>query len=44
MAEHQHGTMDVRVHEKTFENFMKMTARSIGAIFVVLVILAIFGA
>lgn len=42
MAEHQHGTMDVRVHEKTFENFMKMTARAVGVILVILVLMAIF--
>jgi hypothetical protein len=44
MAEHKHGTMDTRVQEKTFEGFMKVTARSIAAILVILVILAIFGA
>lgn len=44
MAEHKHGSMDTRVQEKTFEDFMKLTARSIGVIFVILVILAIFGA
>ena len=44
MAEHKHGTMDIRVQEKTFEGFMKVTARSIIVIFVVLIILAIFGA
>jgi hypothetical protein len=44
MAEHKHGTMDIRVQEKTFEGFMKVTARSVGVILVLLVILAIFGA
>ncbi|HCQ65697.1 MAG TPA: aa3-type cytochrome c oxidase subunit IV [Rhodobacteraceae bacterium] len=44
MAEHKHGTMDTRVHEKTFEGFMKVTAGSVGVILVLLVLLAIFGA
>jgi len=44
MAEHQHGSMDTRVQEKTFEDFMKITGRSVVAILIVLVILAIFGA
>ena len=44
MAEYKHGSMDTRVQEKTFEGFMKMAARSIGVIFVILIILAIFGA
>lgn len=44
MAEHKHGTMDTRVQEKTFEDFMKITARAVGVILVLLVILAIFGA
>ncbi len=44
MAEHQHGSMDIRVQEKTFEGFMKVTARSVVVILVLLVILAIFGA
>lgn len=44
MAEHKHGTMDTRVHEKTFEDFMKFSARTVGVILVILVILAIFGA
>ena len=44
MAEHKHGTMDTRVQEKTFEGFMKIAARSVGVILVLLVILAIFGA
>jgi len=44
MAEHKHGTMDTRVQEKTFEGFMKVTARSVVVILGLLVILAIFGA
>jgi len=44
MAEHKHGTMDVRVHEKTFEGFVKFVGRAVGVILVLLIILAIFGA
>lgn len=44
MAEYKHGSMDTRVHEKTFEGFMKVTARSVGVILFLLVVLAIFGA
>lgn len=44
MAEHQHGTMNIRVQEKTFENFIKITVRSVIAILVVVVLLAIFNA
>ncbi len=44
MAEYKHGSMDIRVQEKTFEGFMKVAARSVAVILVLLVILAIFGA
>ena len=44
MAEHKHGTMDTRVHEKTFEGFIKITVRSVITILVLLVLLAIFNA
>lgn len=44
MAEHKHGSMDIRVQQKTFEGFLKVTERSLIAIFVILVIMAIFGA
>lgn len=36
MAEHQHGTMDVRVQEKTFENFIRFSTRAVIAILVIL--------
>ena len=42
MAEYKHGSMDVRVQEKTFEGFMKVAGRSVVAILVILVFLAIF--
>ena len=44
MAEHQHGSMNIRVQEKTYENFIKMTVRSVIGILFIVVILAIFGA
>lgn len=44
MAEHEHGTMDITVQEKTFEGFVKFTIRSVIAIIVVLILLAIVGA
>ncbi|GKY88762.1 aa3-type cytochrome c oxidase subunit IV [Sinisalibacter aestuarii] len=44
MAEHQHGTMDTRVQEKTYEGFIKITVRSVIAIFAILIFMAIFNA
>jgi hypothetical protein len=44
MAEHKHGTMDTRVQEKTFEGFVKLTVRSVVAIIVILVLLALVNA
>jgi Bacterial aa3 type cytochrome c oxidase subunit IV len=44
MAEHQHGTMDTRVQEKTFEGFIKVTVRSVITIIAIVIIMAIFGA
>lgn len=44
MAEHKHGTMNIEVQEKTFEGFIKFAVRSVIAIIVVLILLAIVGA
>lgn len=44
MAEHEHGTMDYRDQEKTFEGFVKFVTRSVIAIIVVLILLALIGA
>jgi len=44
MAEHQHGSMNIRVQEKTFEGFVKVVQRSVITILVLLVLLAIFNA
>jgi hypothetical protein len=44
MAEHKHGSMDISVQEKTFDGFIKFTIRSVIAIIVALILLAIVGA
>ncbi|OIP86604.1 MAG: cytochrome C oxidase subunit IV [Rhodobacterales bacterium CG2_30_65_12] len=44
MAEHQHGSMNIRTQEKTFEGFVKMAARAVITIIVLVVLLAIFNA
>lgn len=44
MAEHQHGSMNIRTQEKTFEGFVKVVERSVITILVLLVLLAIFNA
>lgn len=40
--DYEHGSMDVRVHEKTFENFIKLAERAVIAIVLVLIFLAVF--
>ncbi len=42
MAEHKHGEMDVKVHEKTFDGFMKWVTWSVIVILVIIVGMAIF--
>lgn len=44
MAEHQHGSMDITVQEKTFAGFINFVIKSIGVIFVIVVLLALWGA
>ena len=41
MVKHEHGSMDVKDHEKTFAGFVKFTTYSIVLILISLVILAI---
>ena len=41
MAEHQHGTMDIRAQEKTFALFNTYVARTTVVILVALVLLAL---
>ena len=41
MAEHEHGSMDYKDQEKTFNGFVKFTTYSIVGIIVFLIFLAI---
>jgi hypothetical protein len=41
MAEHEHGSMDTKVQEKTFEGFVKFTTYTVIGILIFLVFLAI---
>lgn len=42
MADHEHGSMDITEHEKTFEGFVKRSVRvAIGSL-IALIYLAIF--
>ncbi|VDC23614.1 aa3-type cytochrome c oxidase subunit IV [Pseudogemmobacter humi] len=43
-SEHQHGSMNIRAHEKTFHGFLRLVNWSLVVIFVVLVFLALTGA
>ncbi len=42
MAEHEHGSMDYNVQEKTFDGFMTFVTRSVVVILAILVLLALF--
>lgn len=42
MAEHEHGSMDTDVQEKTFNGFMTWVTRTSIAIVVILVLMAVF--
>ncbi|MFK7836393.1 MAG: aa3-type cytochrome c oxidase subunit IV [Sulfitobacter sp.] len=42
MADHEHGSMDTKVQEKTFEGFMRFTTWSVVVIIGILLALAIF--
>ncbi|MBC7132119.1 MAG: aa3-type cytochrome c oxidase subunit IV [Roseovarius sp.] len=44
MAEHKHGEMDITVQEETFEAFIRWTVRSVVAIIVFLIFLALVNA
>lgn len=44
MAEHQHGTMNIRAQEKTFDGFVKWATRGAITCIVIVVLLAIVGA
>jgi len=42
MAEHEHGSMDTKVQEETFDGFMAFTTKTVIAILVLLVLMAMF--
>ncbi len=42
MAEHEHGTMNTDVQEKTFNGFVTFVTRTVIVILAILVFLAIF--
>ncbi len=42
MAEHEHGSMDIAVQEKTYVGFIKASVRVAIAAIVILIFLAVF--
>lgn len=42
MAEHEHGSMDSKVQEKTFDGFVTFVTRAVLVIIGILVFMAIF--
>jgi hypothetical protein len=42
MAEHEHGSMDIEVQEKTYAGFMSFVTKSVIVILLILVGMAIF--
>ena len=42
MAEHEHGTMDSKTQQKTFDGFMSFVTKSVVVIIAILVLMAIF--
>ncbi len=44
MAEHKHGSMDIRAHEKTFAGFIKMSMWVAGISIGVLIFMALVNA
>lgn len=42
MAEHKHGEMDTKAQQKTFDGFMSFSGKTVAAIIVLLVLMAIF--
>jgi Ni,Fe-hydrogenase I cytochrome b subunit len=41
MAEHKHGSMDIKVQEKTFEGFIRMVTWGAGISIAVLIFMAL---
>jgi len=44
MAEHKHGSMDIKDQEKTFDGFMSFTIKSVIVILALVILLAMVGA
>lgn len=42
MAEHEHGSMDIKTHEKTFDGFLSFVTKTVIVIIAILVIMALF--
>ncbi|KZX94727.1 MULTISPECIES: aa3-type cytochrome c oxidase subunit IV [unclassified Sulfitobacter] len=42
MADHEHGKMDITTQEKTFDGFMSFVTKTVIAIIVLLVLMALF--
>ena len=42
MADHEHGSMDIKTQEKTFADFMSFVTKTTIIILAILVILAVF--
>lgn len=44
MAEHEQGSMDITAQEQTFAGFVNFTIKTVGVIFVLVLLLALWGA
>lgn len=44
MAEHKHGEMDITVQEQTFNGFIKFTTRTVIAIIIAVIFMALVNA
>ncbi|MFZ1725262.1 MAG: aa3-type cytochrome c oxidase subunit IV [Albidovulum sp.] len=44
MADHKHGSMSIKTHEKTFAGFVRMAAWAAGIVIAVLIFMALVNA
>ena len=44
MADHKHGSVSVKTHEKTFAGFVRMVTWAVGIIIAVLIFMALVNA
>lgn len=44
MAEHKHGSMNIKTHEKTFEGFIRMVTWGAGISIAILIFMALVNA